>query len=181
MDQPTIRSFVAPIGIAGWSLRCQHLFTDFRSMARPLHICSRRSNGPVGATSLEHSGPEQTRGPVRRRGTTARERNRLSEQKLARSAHLPQKLANLAVSARLGRTLGTPLHGWNPGSPIFFGVAKLNMCIESIHIFGGSMSVVAAVAKCSRGKIFSTRWIDHEGTEDTKIALTTESTRIDGI
>jgi hypothetical protein len=30
----------------------------------------------------------------RRRGTTARERNHLPEQKLARSAHLPQKLAN---------------------------------------------------------------------------------------
>jgi hypothetical protein len=90
-----------------------------------------------GATSLEHSGPEQTRGPGRRRGTTARERNRLSEQKLARSAHLPQKLATTGGFRTSRAKSGTPHHGWNPASPIFFGVAKSYTCFVSIQLFRG--------------------------------------------
>jgi len=103
-------------------------------MARRLRLVERRLTGTFGATSWKRSGPEQTRGAGRRRGTTARERKGLSEQKLARSAHLPQKLANWALFTRLGR-FWVPAANWHPGSPIFFGVAKLNTCIDSIHLF----------------------------------------------
>jgi hypothetical protein len=106
-------------------------------MACPLHKASRRLTGPFGLRAKNREGNARGRnrqeGPVRRRGTTARERNCLSEQKLARSAHLPQKLATKVVSARL-RRIWVPANHWSPGSPIFLDCCKIIQCSVSIQL-----------------------------------------------
>jgi hypothetical protein len=80
--------------------------------------------GLLGFASQIARGRNRQEGRFRRRGITARERNRLSEQKLARSAHLPQKLATQVVFARLGRSRVTPFMDGTRLRPVFFGVAK---------------------------------------------------------
>ena len=87
-----------------------------------------------GNLSLSARGRNRQEGPVRRRGTAARGENRLLEQKLARSAHLPQKLANWVIDTRKGRIWG-PANIWHPGSPIFFECCKIEHVLRNATTF----------------------------------------------
>src|SRR3972149_782607 len=77
-------------------------------------------------------GRNRLEGSARRRGKICRERNRKSGKKLARSAHLPQHLANQRDFNTSQANLGSP-RGWTQIRLSFLGVAKSNTCIVLIH------------------------------------------------
>jgi hypothetical protein len=102
-----------------WPLFAAHLTTHHRVQARHLHNEKRRLNGSIGHRAWNTRGRNRQEGRFRRRGTTARGRKPLPEQKLRRSAHLPQKLLTWRFSHVSGE-LGYPPSWMEPGFASLF-------------------------------------------------------------